>query len=80
MTRLESALFADDTLAMIDGLSALGVSCALNSADGSITVEGCGAEFGESGEATVDARRSGTTSRFFDAGGRFEERSNRDRR
>ena len=65
VTRLESALFADDTLAMIDGLGALGVSCQLNNADGSITVEGCGAEFGESGEATVDARRSGTTSRFL---------------
>ncbi len=65
VTRLSSALFADDTLAMIDGLGALGVSCVPNSADGSITVEGCGAEFKESGEALVNARRSGTTSRFL---------------
>ncbi|MDE0605841.1 MAG: 3-phosphoshikimate 1-carboxyvinyltransferase [Acidimicrobiaceae bacterium] len=67
-TRLSSALFADDTLAMIDGLGALGVSCVPDSADGSITVEGRGADFAErtgSGEARVDARRSGTTSRFL---------------
>ena len=67
-TRLDSALFADDTLAMIDGLSALGVNCVPNGADGSITVEGRGAEFAdavESGEAIVNARRSGTTSRFL---------------
>ncbi|MCY3850939.1 MAG: 3-phosphoshikimate 1-carboxyvinyltransferase [Acidimicrobiaceae bacterium] len=67
-TRLSSALFADDTLAMIDGLGAMGVGCVPDSADGSMTVEGCGAEFAEragSGEARVDARRSGTTSRFL---------------
>lgn len=67
-TRLCAALFADDTLAMIDGLAALGVSCVPDSADGSITVEGRGAEFAErtgSAEVLVDARRSGTTSRFL---------------
>ena len=83
VTRLESALFADDTLAMIDGLGALGVSCVPDGADGSITVEGCGTGFAGSGfagtgfadtgfadaagstEAVVNARRSGTTSRFL---------------
>ena len=67
-TRLCAALFADDTLAMIDGLGALGVSCVPDSSDGSITVEGCGGEFADlagSGEVLVDARRSGTTSRFL---------------
>ena len=67
-TRLSSALFADDTLAMIDGLGVMGVNCVPDSADGSIVVEGCGAEFADSaasGEALVDARRSGTTSRFL---------------
>ena len=73
VTRLESALFADDTLAMIDGLGALGVNCVPDGADGSITVEGCGTGFAgtgfadayEPGEAVVNARRSGTTSRFL---------------
>lgn len=70
-TRLSSALFADDTMAMIDGLGALGVDCLADGADGSISVEGCGpafagaAECGETGEAVVNARRSGTTSRFL---------------
>ncbi len=73
VTRLYSALFADDTLAMIDGLGALGVSCVPDGADGSITVEGCGTGFANPGfgdaaesiEAVVNARRSGTTSRFL---------------
>lgn len=68
MTRLSSALFADDTSAMMDGLGALGVNCVPDGADGTITVEGCGAEFAdaaESTEAVVNARRSGTTSRFL---------------
>ena len=67
-TRLSSALFADDTMAMIDGLGALGVDCLADGADGSITVEGRGATFSgaaESTEAVVNARRSGTTSRFL---------------
>ncbi len=67
-TRLSSALFADDTMAMIDGLGALGVDCLADGADGSITVEGRGATFAgaaESTEAVVNARRSGTTSRFL---------------
>ncbi len=71
VTRLDSALFADDTLAMIDGLSALGIKCVPDGVNGSITVEGRGAEFGAYGEAgsdseaVVNARRSGTTSRFL---------------
>lgn len=73
VTRLGSVLFADDTLAMIDGLRALGVSCVPDSADGSITVEGLGADFGRaagsgaprSGVRVVNARRSGTTGRFL---------------
>lgn len=67
-TRLESALFADDTAAMIDALAALGVSCVADDADGSITVVGRGGEFEGSGgsrEVMVNARLSGTTSRFL---------------
>lgn len=64
-TRLESALFADDTEAMIDGLDALGLSCEIDGADGSITVDGCGGDLSGSGEVAVNARQSGTTSRFL---------------
>lgn len=67
-TRLSSPLFADDTMAMIDGLGALGVECLPDGADGSITVVGRGATLGdaaETAEVIVDARRSGTTSRFL---------------
>ena len=68
VTRLSSALFADDTMAMIDGLGALGVDCRPDGSDGSITVEGLGADFAGaagSGEAVVNARQSGTTGRFL---------------
>ena len=65
VTRLESALFADDTLAMIDGLGALGVKCVPDGADGSITVEGRGPAFADTGFA--DATESADTG-FADTG------------
>ncbi|MCQ3814804.1 MAG: hypothetical protein KTU85_10385, partial [Acidimicrobiia bacterium] len=54
-TRLEAALFADDTWAMIDCLNALGISCVPNENDASITVHGCGANFTVPATPTVPA-------------------------
>ena len=61
---LEGALEADDTLAMVDGLQALGVAVRPTWREARIEVVGCAgrppAEL-----AIVDARLSGTTSRFL---------------
>lgn len=70
-TTLEGALIADDTLAMVDGLRALGISCEVDHASSSINVVGCGnfrhalAGDGFVEVARIDARRSGTTARFL---------------
>ncbi len=63
-TRLESVLLADDTWAMIEGLQALGIDCAVDTASRAITVDGCGGELPTT-DARIDARQSGTTSRFL---------------
>ena len=63
-TRLESVLLADDTWAMIEGLRALGIECTVKEAERVITVEGCGGELLTT-ETAIDARQSGTTSRFL---------------
>lgn len=61
-TTIRGALIADDTLAMIDGLRALGIDVQVDGTD--VTVEGCGGELPGS-VAAVDARQSGTTARFL---------------
>ena len=61
---LTHALHADDTEAMVEGLEALGARIDTGWADGRLTVTGTGGE--PSGDvAIVDARSSGTTSRFL---------------
>ncbi len=67
-SRLQGALFADDTLAMVTALDALGIRCFVDQTNGSITVSGVGNDFATSSgndEVVVDARRSGTTARFL---------------
>jgi 3-phosphoshikimate 1-carboxyvinyltransferase len=63
-SRLEGALRADDTDAMIDSLSRLGVSVRWEGDD--LVVVGSGGSLG-SGDAEIDVRGSGTTARFLTA-------------
>ena len=73
-TRIEGALFADDTEAMFTALRALGADLDLDPAGEAVTVRGAGglpepgraaAAGGAAGEIVVDARMSGTTGRFL---------------
>ena len=70
-TRIEGALFADDTEAMFAALGALGADLDLDPAAETVTVRGSGGlpEPGDpaapGGEVVIDARMSGTTSRFL---------------
>ena len=70
-TRIEGALFADDTEAMFAALGALGADLDLDPADETVTVRGTGGlpdgggTAAPGGEVTIDARMSGTTSRFL---------------
>ena len=65
---LSGALVSDDTEAMSECLGQLGVACRVGERDGSgtvqIVVEGTGGSL-RSGGAVLDARLSGTTSRFI---------------
>lgn len=61
---LDGALEADDTLAMVDGLRALGVPVEADWAAARLTVTGVAGR-PVSDAAMVDARLSGTTSRFL---------------
>src|SRR6185312_12865642 len=61
---LTGALFADDTRAMLDAVAALGVTVAADPATATVTVTGVDPRRGAA-EAAVDARQSGTTSRFI---------------
>lgn len=63
ISTIRGALFADDTDAMIGVLRALGIVVRVDEVEGTIEVEGCGGEL-PGRAATVDARMSGTTSRF----------------
>lgn len=64
-SELTGVLVADDTMAMIDALVLLGIEAALTT-DGTQTARlvGCGGRF-PAGDVTIDARLSGTTSRFM---------------
>ena len=70
-TRIEGALFADDTEAMFDALRALGADLDLDPDAETVTVRGAGGLPGRDGaaapggEVVIDARMSGTTSRFL---------------
>ena len=61
---LTNALHADDTEAMVEGLRALGTEIDAAWADGRVTVTGTAAR-PTADVALVDARLSGTTSRFL---------------
>ncbi len=60
---LTGSLFADDTEAMMGALRDLGVPVHADAATGTVTVTGTGPAIG-SQPSVVDARKSGTTSRF----------------
>ena len=76
-TRIKGALFADDTEAMFAALRALGADLDLDSVAETVTVRGAGGLPGGGGAAepggatapgsvlAIDARMSGTTSRFL---------------
>ena len=61
---LTGVLFADDTEAMLACLSALGVEVTPDREHSTVTVNGCDGRFPVS-DAKLDARQSGTTSRFL---------------
>ena len=63
-SELHGALEADDTLAMVDGLQALGVEVLPHWADAIVDVQGCAGR-PPAQLALVHARLSGTTSRFL---------------
>jgi 3-phosphoshikimate 1-carboxyvinyltransferase len=62
-SRLDGALFADDTEAMIGVLTALGIEAVVDPETSSITVDGCGGAVPAT-DTVIDTRQSGTTSRF----------------
>lgn len=63
---LEGVLLADDTEAMLDGLRRLGIPITVDTAASRATVEGCGGALpSRAAGARLDARLSGTTSRFL---------------
>lgn len=61
---LEGALFADDTLAMVQALGALGVSVEADPVRRRMIVDGCAGAV-PPGPADLDVAQSGTTSRFL---------------
>lgn len=70
-TTLRGALFADDTLAMVDAIGALGATVEGDEQAGTLVIRGVGAEARSPSRAVaapvpeVQARDSGTTSRFI---------------
>jgi 3-phosphoshikimate 1-carboxyvinyltransferase len=60
---VRGALFADDTEAMLAALTALGITVSTDPEAGTVAVDGTGGDLGV-GAASIDARMSGTTSRF----------------
>ena len=62
-TTLHGVLFADDTIAMIEALRALGIGIETREESQQATVQGCGGSLGNA-PAEVNARQSGTTARF----------------
>ena len=64
-TTLHGALFADDTEAMVGALTALGAEVAGDPATETLRVRGVGGSVEPSPGTVIDARKSGTTSRFL---------------
>lgn len=64
VSRLRGVLFADDTEAMLDSLSRLGVRLEIDRDEEVVVVHGTGGEIPAT-EADLDARQSGTTARFL---------------
>lgn len=63
-SHLDGVLFADDTEAMLGGLDALGIVAPADRRARTVDVVGCGGTLDADG-SLVDARLSGTTSRFL---------------
>jgi 3-phosphoshikimate 1-carboxyvinyltransferase len=63
-SRLDGALFAEDTEAMLDCLARLGVRIGAEPAEAAVTVDGLAGEL-PGGEFDLDARQAGTTARFL---------------
>jgi len=61
---LDGVLFADDTEAMIDCLTRLGIGIEIDRPAARVVVSGCGGRI-PSATADLDARLSGTTARFI---------------
>lgn len=61
---ITGVLVADDTEAMLGALRALGIAFTFDAAERRAVVEGCAGAV-PNREATIDARRSGTTARFL---------------
>jgi len=61
---LRGALFADDTVAMLDALGGLGITTVHDPANATISVEGCGGMPRPLPGVSVSANQSGTTARF----------------
>jgi 3-phosphoshikimate 1-carboxyvinyltransferase len=61
---LTGTLFADDTRAMLGAVTALGAVVVADEASSTVTVTGADPRT-SAGASTIDARRSGTTSRFI---------------
>lgn len=62
-SRLTGVLFADDTRAMLGAIEALGATVEADPETATVTVTGLDPRLSEA-DVTVDARKSGTTSRF----------------
>jgi 3-phosphoshikimate 1-carboxyvinyltransferase len=62
-SRLTGALFADDTRAMLDAVAALGATVEADPTGATVTVTGLDPRL-SAADVTIDARNSGTTSRF----------------
>jgi len=61
---LRGVLFAEDTRAMLDSIAELGATVGIDEAAGTVTIQVNSVQL-SSIEAQVDARQSGTTSRFI---------------
>lgn len=64
VSRLTGVLFADDTEAMLDGLGRLGIELDVDRSGHVVTVRGAAGRL-PAHSAAIDARLSGTTSRFL---------------
>ncbi|MDE0268781.1 MAG: 3-phosphoshikimate 1-carboxyvinyltransferase [Acidimicrobiaceae bacterium] len=64
-TEIRGALFADDTEAMLDAIACLGSDVSTDPAAKQITIEGLDGTIKPKPKTMIDARMSGTTSRFL---------------